>query len=179
MEVREFLGGKLVRDNDPGRLIGLGYDIVAHEEDGLNLLMRLRYKVGEEAAEIAAAGDGAVAGELADIRQALSDLCTHAGIKPGALRVRPPEEIAGLIPDKDEDEAIKDLSASLVIASVGLFACEDDDLPDRIPGIIDLVQAITTVTKTRDRVRAEMASRLRERGGFLGGKILERMEKNG
>lgn len=122
-------------------------------------------KASEEAREVAGADVETFVGEIADVRQVLADLCSVSGIAAADLRVERPRALPS------EPDARRALFRERVDRLV--------DLADALPraesekiAVVDMLEAIECITELaniRDAVRAALAAKFAEFGGFNPG----------
>lgn len=130
----------------------------------------LKWKLAEEAQEVANADAKTFVEELADVRQVVSDFCTVAGIKFSSLRIPVPD---GGPPE--QSEKIRFFRAQIDRLLELAQNVPDDDF-DRTEHMGDVLQVLTTIAHVagiRDQVRTAMAKKLQDRGDFVHGIVLK------
>lgn len=134
----------------------------------------LKWKIAEEAGEVATSNAETFAAELADVRQALSDFLAVTGIKLSQLRTTAPED-----GPPETAEKIR-YFRSLIDQLAALAGAVPDDDIDRIDHVSSMLQVIVTlahIAGKRDAVRSEMAKKLAELGDFAHGVVWQAHEK--
>jgi|GEM_PF-5600159 len=160
-------GEKLIRHRTPD-------DVFARDKrrmtvrpvEGEEHILFLKWKLEEEAAEVASATAQTITEEIADVRQALTDFCTVAGIKPALLRV----PVMNGVPTSNVERG--EFFRGLIQRLGTLASSIPDDEVDRVVYVgemLGVIGAMTDMAGIRDAVRTEMARKLRLKGGFIPG----------
>jgi predicted house-cleaning noncanonical NTP pyrophosphatase (MazG superfamily) len=169
-------GEKLVRHLTPAFIEKRdGRRMTTRVVEGEEHVRFLGWKVLEEAEEVAAADAKTFSEELGDLRQALADFCAVAGIKVGGIAL--PE--AGDVPT-DRDARIAYFRAQIVrlVEMAGAIPPDEREAAEHIGRMLGVINAVTDIAGIRDDVRAKMAAKVRERGGFIPGIAWKVVEKS-
>lgn len=167
-------GWKLVRHKMPD-----GWrDPIIREVRGEEHARFLRWKIDEEVDEVLEAGAGAkLAEEIADVRQALMDLCNVTCIALADLAIEPYDELAARVPKGPKSAVVRALGVELRAHADALLAASDEELGPHIRGISETLGLMTAAAKAREDVRAALQRKLDERGGFNPGIAWKVVEK--
>ena len=129
----------------------------------------LRRKIAEETGELARADAESFVAEMADVRQALADFCVVAGIRPATLAVPETNGVPVLAEERvrffrSQVERVRDLGAAVP---------EDPaEATEHVTAMLATIGTITHVAGIRDAVRAALAEKFEQSGGFLDGVVL-------
>lgn len=162
-------GEKIIRHRTPDDVLKRdGRRMMVRPVEGEEHLQFLKWKLEEEAAEVASATGETVAEEIADVRQALIDFCAVAGIKPALVRVA---DIDG-VPTAQADRIA--FFRGLIERLGALAASVPDDDMDRVAHVGEMLGVIGTMTDMagiREAVRTELAKKFEAKGGFIPGLV--------
>lgn len=164
-------GEKLVRHLMPAKS---EKPMMVREVTAEEHLQFLEWKIREEAEEVASADAKTFAMELGDLRQALADFCTVAGIKLASLQFSdsnavPTEHAARVAFFRAQVARLPELAAEIPL--------DEREAAEHIGTMLGVINVVTDIAGIRDAVRAEMARKLKELGGFNPGIAWKVVEK--